>query len=139
MNGERHLHKLLADLCPRLSEEEYVFLHLKQGRYGDYAELSPVAVVAEAEGLTLVVPKSSADSDSRTKQVHGGAFRRVTLEVHSSLEAVGLTAVVSGALAARGISANMIAGCFHDHLFVPAERALEALQVLRQLSEGDAG
>ena len=61
-------------------------------------------------------------------------FRRITLTVHSSLEAVGLTASISAALAAEGISANVVAAYFHDHVFVPEERADDALAALRKLA-----
>lgn len=64
-------------------------------------------------------------------------FRAITLEVHSSLNAVGLTAAVSGALARRGISANVVAAFYHDHIFVPAGQAQEALETLGALSRGD--
>ena len=63
-----------------------------------------------------------------------GVYRKITLGVHSSLQAVGLTAAVSTALAGQGISANMIAACHHDHVFVPAQRAEEALAIIRGLS-----
>ena len=60
-------------------------------------------------------------------------FRRITLGVHSSLEAVGLTAAVAAALTAAGISANVVAAFHHDHVFVPADRAEDALACLRAL------
>ena len=60
----------------------------------------------------------------------------ITLRVRSRLDAVGLTAVVSSLLAKSGISCNVMAGYFHDHLFVPVERAEEALDLLRRLSSG---
>lgn len=85
----------------------------------------------ESEGLTLVLTTLQAQSlgactDSR--------FKRITLSVYSSLEAVGLTAVVASALAKEGISANMIAAYHHDHVFVPADKADDAIQILTQLS-----
>ena len=55
--------------------------------------------------------------------------------VHSSLEAVGLTAIVSGKLAAYEISANVIAGYYHDHIFVPEQFADEALERVRNLKK----
>ena len=61
-------------------------------------------------------------------------FARITLQVYSDLEAVGLTAAVSGALAGQNLCANMVAGLNHDHLFVPYQRRDEALQCLKQIS-----
>ena len=61
----------------------------------------------------------------------------ITLRVRSRLDAVGLTAVVSSQLAKAGISCNVVAGYFHDHLFVPVERAAEALELLHQVSRRD--
>ena len=59
----------------------------------------------------------------------------ITLTVQSDLNAVGLTAVVSTALAKAGISCNVIAAVHHDHLFVPVDRADDAMRVLRGLSD----
>ncbi len=81
------------------------------------------ALVREDEGTTAIVP------------VEPGEFARITLQVHSALEGVGLTAAVSGGLAAVGIACNVVAGFHHDHLFVPWERRDEALAVLRELAE----
>ena len=85
----------------------------------------------EAEGLTLVLPRETADA-------HGLSYDYVaawiTLQVHSSLAAVGLTASFSAALAQAGISCNVVAGFHHDHLFVPSERAERALSTLRALA-----
>ena len=80
------------------------------------------ALIREAEGLTLVRP--------------GKGWARITLGIHSSLDAIGLTARISAALTARGISANIVAAFHHDHVFVPWERREEALAALRELAEG---
>jgi hypothetical protein len=64
----------------------------------------------------------------------GEGWARITLGIESSLEAVGLTARVGTALAERGIGANMIAACHHDHVFVPWERREEAMAALEALS-----
>nr|WP_269151213.1 ACT domain-containing protein [Spelaeicoccus albus] len=58
----------------------------------------------------------------------------ITLQVHSALDAVGLTAAVSTALATAEISCNVIAGNYHDHLLVPIDRLDDALGVLRELT-----
>lgn len=73
----------------------------------------------EEEGLTVVRPDLS------------GEWARISLGAHSSLEAVGLTAVLSSRLAYAGIAVNVVAGLFHDHLFVPWDRREEALACLR--------
>ena len=62
------------------------------------------------------------------------AFKKITLQVHSSLDAVGLTAAVSSALANKGISANVVAAFYHDHVFVPSDRSEEAFQIVSSLS-----
>ena len=60
----------------------------------------------------------------------------ITLDVHSALEAVGLTAEVARVLTDAGIPCNIVAALHHDHLFVPADRAAAALRALRDLSGG---
>ena len=82
------------------------------------------ALIREDEGLTSICPDDE------------GQWARISLEVHSSLEAVGLTAVISSRLAQEGISANIVAGGLHDHLFVPWDRREEALALLRRLDSG---
>jgi len=126
MAGERSLERLIASLAPELRPGEYVFVALA----GEPPPgTTPVASVREPEGTTYVLERAAADA-------HGLAYDFVAgwimLTVHSALDAVGLTAAVAGRLAAAGISCNVIAGAFHDHLFVPADRAQDALAALRQ-------
>jgi len=125
--GEKNLEKLLGSMSPVLVKGEYVFCTLKNSKYGDYADARPIASFEEAEGLTLVLPKEAAD---RFDLSYDGIFRCITLAVHSSLEAVGLTAAVAGKLADHGIAANMIAAYFHDHVFVQANLAEQVIGLL---------
>ncbi len=81
------------------------------------------ALIREDEGTTAIMPSEA------------GAFARITLQVHSALEGVGLTAAVSGALAAAGIACNVVAGFHHDHLFVKWDRRDEALGILQRLTQ----
>ena len=129
--GELGLATLLAGLSPRLAPGEFVFCTLAGAAYGDAAGLAPLAAFAEVEGLTLVAPLERAAAAGHACDQ---PMRCITLGVHSSLEAVGLTAAVAAALAARDISANVIAAYHHDHVFVPAARAQEALELLQALS-----
>jgi len=111
------------------------FVHSKGG--GDfhaYAYLSPEAAIIEDEGISLVIPKGTADKYGLK---YDTVFKKITLSVYSSLDSVGLTAAVSGKLAEKGIPANMIAGFYHDHIFVPVQRAEEALGVLSKIKAGD--
>jgi hypothetical protein len=85
------------------------------------------AVVAESESTTLVLPVESAEQAGLPVTVE---LAWLTLEVHSSLEAVGLTAAVSARLTACGIACNVIAGYHHDHLLVPVARADDAIDAL---------
>jgi len=131
MAAVTQLSELLAQMAPELSDEEYVFASFPGARYADLPSLAPIASVQEAEGLSLLVERSVAETARLSTD---DLFRRITLNVHSSLKAVGLTAAVSKALAEQDIPANMIAGTIHDHIFVPADRGEEAMQVLKQLS-----
>ncbi len=132
MTGETNLAKLLATMSPILMTGEFVFLSFPDAVYGDHANLKPVASIAEGEGLTLVVEKTQADKHGFEYQ---SSYAGITLEVHSSLDAVGLTAAFSDKLTEYGISANVIAGYFHDHIFVHSADAHQAMAALRQLSD----
>lgn len=129
MAGETDLNKLLASLTPQLMAGDFVFCTIPDACYGDFADLLPLASFQEAEGLTLLIPRQNADNAGVNYE---GMFKGIRLKVHSSLEAVGLTAAVSSKLARRGISANMMAAYYHDHIFVPAEKAEDALSALTE-------
>ena len=131
MAGDTDLHALLEDLSPSLSLDTYVFCTVEGARYGDLAHTQPLASIAEREGLTLVMTRAHADQEGLA---YDGTFRCITLEVHSSLEAVGLTAAVASALAPHGISANVMAGYHHDHILVAAHHADLALRVLGEVT-----
>lgn len=128
MTGESNLETLIASMHPVLRDGTFVFVSV------DPAEARTIpaeAMVTEAEGATLVLRQEDADA-------RGLAYEYVaswiTLEVHSSLAAVGLTAAFSAALGDAGISCNVLAGYHHDHLLVAAADAQRALQALQDLS-----
>ncbi|VXC61068.1 ACT domain-containing protein [Pseudomonas sp. 8O] len=129
MSGETNLARLLQSMTPQLNPGQYVFCCVPAEH--DCSALQPLASMREPEGLSLVLTREIADA-------HGLHYDYVaawiTLEVHSSLAAVGLTASFSAALAQAGISCNVVAGFHHDHIFVPSERAERALSTLRALS-----
>lgn len=89
------------------------------------------ALISEVEGTTAVV--TIAEAERRGWPV-GFRAAWLTVSVHSSLDAVGLTAALSAALAAREIPCNVLAGFFHDHLLVPLDRADEAVEALEALA-----
>lgn len=126
MNGETNLQKLLKTMSPVLNKEEYVFITVS-GNYGDYSQFSPIGSFQEKEGLTLIITKTVADKNHiQYEQV----FKLISLEVHSSLNAVGLTAAVASTLAEKNISANVVAAFYNDHIFVPLNQAVSALKAL---------
>ena len=128
MSGITELEKLLKSMEPELIESEFVFCTVS-GSLIDYVSLNPVATFIETEGLTLVLEKSIAQNAELKFE---GTFRQITLTVHSSLEAVGLTAAVSEKLANKGISANVVAAYYHDHVFVQSAKAEIALLALKE-------
>lgn len=130
MTGETDLKTILTSMHPVLREGDYVYALWPHGKplEGDIE-----AAVREAEGLTVVLRRAEAD---RLGLSYDFVAAWITLQVHSALEAVGLTAAVSTALTAAGISCNVLAGFHHDHLLVPSEDAERALDVLDLLGRG---
>jgi hypothetical protein len=125
-----NLTTLLRSMEPVLHEGIYAYCTVPHD--AEIAALTPVVTVREREGMTLVVPEEQAVAAS-LRVLFRAAW--ISLTVHSDLEAVGLTAAFSSALGQAGISCNVVAGAFHDHLFVPFAQAQKALQVLRALQQ----
>ena len=119
--------KELKNLNPVLLEDEYVFCTFLSSIYGDHSKLNPIASFNEKEGLTLVVKKEIAKFNNLEFK---GTFKCISLNLISSLTSVGLTALISKVLADNEISANIYAGYYHDHIFVPLEKANDAFKLL---------
>jgi hypothetical protein len=130
MGGEVDLPTLLRTLRPVLRAGEWVFVSLPPDVATAHRDAA-LASFGEDEGVSLVLPRAHADAHALP---YDGAFRCVTLTVRSSLAAVGLTAAVAGALAARGIATNVIAAAHHDHVLVPSARADESVAALEALA-----
>lgn len=127
MNGETDLNTLLANMAPHMQDSDYVFCSIPTAQYGDYADAFPLASYREPEGLTLVLEIHRAN---KHRLSYDAIFKCITLTVHSSLQAVGLTAAVAKKLTENGISANVISAYYHDHIFVPSDRAEDAMAAL---------
>jgi len=129
MSGETDLSILLRTLKPILNPGDYAFCVVK--------DLSPeyvrnaIMTFKEGEGTTLILKKELADQLGLT---YTFVAAWITLTVHSSLEAVGMTASFSAALTKEGISCNVVAAFHHDHVFVAKDDAKKAIQVLNGLA-----
>lgn len=129
MNGESNLNELLRTLTPVLCDRKYIFSVVDPVTFVD-GHVDIWARIEEEEGATIV----SVDANLEWQRIEAARWARITLGVHSSLAAVGLTASVAGALAAAEMPANVLAGFHHDHVFVPWDRRQEALLLLQALS-----
>ncbi len=130
MTVEKNLKKLLRGMTPKLNNGEYVFVSVQ-----DFREIDrniTICEFKEKEGITIVIEKYMADELNYT---YDFIASWITLMIHSSLEAVGLTAIFSTELAKNNISCNVIAGYYHDHIFVDIKDSDKAIRVLKQLSE----
>ena len=123
------LDRLLQALAPRLVEGEFVFCTLASRHVPD--GLDPMGRFEEAEGTTVICRRESATAVGLKFE---GTFRQITLTVDSSLQAVGLLAAVSAALARNGIPCNAVSAFHHDHLFVPSALAAQAMTILAGLA-----
>ena len=126
---ERNLSKLLSGMDPVRNPGRYVFCTIRASVVP--SGLDPAATLVEPEGLSIVVTQDNADAHGLTYQ-YVAAW--ITLRIHSALDAVGLTAAFSTCLAENGISCNVVAGYYHDHLFVGIDDADRAVELLRGLA-----
>ena len=125
---------MIAQMDPVLDQTAYCFVTVTP-------DLAPQVLGAalgtfrEVEGVSAIIPQELA----QTLELDEPVFARIILRVHSDLAGIGLTAAVSGALAEAGIACNVVAAFHHDHLFVPAARATDALTRLRGLQARHRG
>ena len=118
---------MIAGMSPDLKLGQYVFCAAGDR---DWAALNPMAMFREAEGVSLILERGVAEGAGFPV---AAPMALITLNVYSALDGVGLTAAVAAALAEAGIACNMVAALNHDHVFVPADRADQALAILRTL------
>ncbi len=137
MTGETHLETLLRSMQPALHPGEFVFCTLPDEARDlrwilrQCAEFEPIGQFREVEGLTVIVERWQAE---KANLPYGTVFSRITLTVHSSLDAVGFLAKITTELARHQISVNTVSAYYHDHLFVPCGRAQDTLKVLNSLA-----
>ena len=132
MPGEKDLYKLLKTMRPKHNSGDYVFCVAEDPSTLNMDDI--ILFFKEQEGNTVVIKKDLADKLNLT---YSFVASWISLTVHSSLEAVGLTAAFSKALAEEGISCNVVAAFYHDHIFVNKNDTERAMEILNKLSEKD--
>ncbi|MDO5614949.1 MAG: ACT domain-containing protein [Cruoricaptor ignavus] len=130
MAGETNLDTLLKTMKPTLNAGDYVFCTVQDLQKVTISDI--ILYFREDEGFTIILEKKVAD---RCQLSYTFIASWITLTVHSSLEAVGLTAAFSKALTDENISCNVVAGYFHDHIFVDRKDTEKAMVVLNRFSE----
>ncbi|MHA1587886.1 MAG: ACT domain-containing protein [Candidatus Thorarchaeota archaeon] len=131
MSGENDLEILLRSMHPRLSEYQFVFCTILPDKLSTL-KMEPLFVFREKEGATIIIEKRQADSESLD---YDAVWSWISLTVHSSLSAIGFLAAITAKLSENRISVNVVSAYFHDHLFVPQEKASLAMQVLVDFQE----
>ncbi len=131
MAGETNLNMLLKDMQPLLQEGVYVF-HSSDKPFESLTYLGPVLIFKEEEGTALILRQETAEQAGLD---YAYPSRMITLNVHSSLDAVGFLAAITEKLAKAGISVNPVSAHYHDHLFVPVKKAEQAMKILKQFSK----
>jgi len=129
MSGEKDLERLLKSMKPEHVSGDYVFCKVEKFKNLDLNNV--VMLFKEKEAITLILKKEIADQLQLDYSV---VMSWITLTVHSSLEAVGLTAAFSKALSEKNISCNVVAAYYHDHIFVNQKDVNKAMEILYSFS-----
>ena len=129
MPGEVQIDRLLKNIDPEINLGEYVFCSVYNLKNINFKDI--VVYIKEKEGFTLVMEKNKAISLGLDFEFISSW---ITLNVHSSLNAVGFNSIISNSLSKNNISCNVIAGFHHDHLFVSLNNAKRAISILKNLS-----
>ncbi|MDN3581215.1 ACT domain-containing protein [Mucilaginibacter flavus] len=130
MSGETNLNTLLKNMTPVLNDGDYVYCTVTNTQNININEA--IGIFKEEEAITVILKKETAD---RLKLDYSYIAAWITLTIHSSLEATGLTAAFATALAKEEISCNVVAAYYHDHIFVAKKDAERAMAALRLLAE----
>ena len=122
-----NLNQLLRSMQPKLVSGKFVFCTVTEIP----PQIKPKLIFQEEEGVTLILAKEVAD---KNKFSYDKIWSLITLNVNSDLTAVGFLAAITPTLAKAGIGVNVVSAYYHDHLFVPEEKAEETLRILKELS-----
>ncbi|WP_074407004.1 ACT domain-containing protein [Aquimarina megaterium] len=134
MSGETNLATLIRNMSPVLQTGEFVFSTVKNTDH--IPREDSIGEFKELEGVTIIIDRKKAEHLNLSYEYIASW---ITLKIHSSLDAVGLTAIFSTELAKHKISCNVIAGYYHDHIFVDKKDENKAITVLKKLSENYKG
>ncbi|AZL73461.1 ACT domain-containing protein [Pseudomonas oryziphila] len=129
MSGEKSISALLRGMSPVLNEGDFVFCTVAHA--SAFQGTDVLGTFREKEGLTAILERERADALGLE---YSFVAAWITLTIHSALDAVGLTAAFATALGKAGISCNVIAAFYHDHIFVAKDDAAKAMDVLQALS-----
>lgn len=129
-NAISNIAQLLKSMSPKLSSQRYAFATTDQ-QTANKLDCEPEMRFQEEEGVTLILREEDA---IRLGLDHEFVCQRITLAVHSALEAVGFMAAISNKLKEVGVPCNVVAGYYHDHLFIPIDKVNTAMAALDELS-----
>lgn len=132
--AERDLSKLLSSLHVVRRDGIWRFetIASDQSSWAELISLRSVRDIAmlfqETEGLTVIT--AASENTSKDNQ-----WAWLELSVYSDLQAVGFLAAVAQALSKADIPCNAVAAFHHDHIFVPIDRADDAIVAIHALRE----
>lgn len=130
MTGETNLEILLQSLSAEADDDVFVFVTLPDDMIPE--DIHPKMVFQEAEGTTIIIPRQEAMERDIAFEF---PCRMITLNIHSSLDAVGFIAVIAAELAKHGMGVNPVSAFYHDHLFVPENRKDDAMKILEGIAK----